>query len=85
MIWVRSQDKKTLLEVTYIHVRTYVNPTSREKRYWIYGCKGKSEEYNLGNYSSEEKAMKVLDTIQRYIHKYDDLAYQMPKDEEVEV
>lgn len=42
--------------------------------------------YTLGSYSSEEKALKVLDEIQKrteYLYQYPK-AFQMPQDDEVE-
>ena len=49
---------------------------------------GEQFNYGLGNYSSKEKAMKVLNDIQCRV-KYRDpdypLVYEMPQDDEVEV
>ena len=41
--------------------------------------------YTLGSYSSEEKALKVLDEIQNRTEYIYPKAYQMPQDDEVEV
>lgn len=41
--------------------------------------------YTLGSYSSEEKAFKVLDEIQKRTEYKYPKAFQMPQDEDVEV
>lgn len=41
--------------------------------------------YTLGSYSSEEKAFKVLDEIQKRTEYLCHKAFQMPQDEDVEV
>ena len=41
--------------------------------------------YTLGSYSSEEKALKVLDEIQNRTEYLYPKAFQMPQDDEVEV
>lgn len=41
--------------------------------------------YTLGSYSSEEKALKVLDEIQKRTEYIYPKAFQMPQDEDVEV
>lgn len=41
--------------------------------------------YTLGSYSSEEKALNVLDEIQKRTEYLCHKAYEMPQDEEVEV
>lgn len=41
--------------------------------------------YTLGSYSSEEKALKVLDEIQKRTEYIYPKAFQMPEDEDVNV
>lgn len=71
-MWIRSQDRKKLTE---IHDATIYHDTQ------IWGsCSF------LGQYSSEEKALKVLDEIQELIYfnaKHNGFTYQMPQDDEV--
>lgn len=57
-IWIRSQDRKTLTNANdiYIHLRS--------NGYAV--CTGKVD---LGVYSSEEKAVKVLDSIRAFAEK----------------
>lgn len=77
---IRSQDKEILvnfnvsagIEIEEGPVRTVITS-------YITGC-----SYLLGEYSTKEKAMKVLDMIQEaYINGHID--YQMPADSEVVV
>lgn len=77
---IRSQDKEILvnfnvsagIEIEEGPVRTVITS-------YITGC-----SYLLGEYSTKEKAMKVLDMIQEaYVNGHID--YQMPADSEVEV
>lgn len=97
-MWIRSQDRKALLNVNQV----LISPSVDGSIYYINDSLG--EESNvLGVYSSHEKALKVLDEIQTCImteHHYhtDDAnctrrfftkewkeTYQMPQDEDVEV
>ena len=86
-LWVRSQDKEVLQKITslfvnddgYIFSYDYIN----------------SNEVFLGKYKSKERALGVLDEIQKYINngckrfidtgvyhtsKYEYRVYQMPKE-----
>lgn len=85
-MWIRSQDKKILMKIKKFEI-------ARNKV--IVGFNGNFE--TLGCYSTEEKALKVLDMIQEtiiqnetiYAHTYsgsgvrDYNIFQMPADEEV--
>ena len=88
-MWIRSQDRKTLLNVSALHVV----PSSE-------GFEIISGLYALGYYSTEEKAMKVMDMIQNAItgtrFEFTDIVrdcdlagieihnvFNMPKDDEV--
>lgn len=53
-MWIRSQDKKQLVNANDLYIAT------RGKGYCISTGKGN----DLGMYSSEEKAIKVLDMIE---------------------
>lgn len=72
-MWIRSQNKKILIEVCNLDIDDI-------NQIWD----GSSL---LGKYSSEEKAVKVLDEIQDLIYKACDsgITYEMPQDEDVEV
>lgn len=81
-MWIRSQSKKALLNVNQV----VINNTKDESEYYIHGYSERGIDI-LGVYSTEEKALSVLDEIQRFIYHIDNLyaTFQMPQDEEVEV
>lgn len=71
-MWIRSQDRKKLTEIHDVTIY-------RDKQIWA-GCSF------IGEYSTEEKALKVLDEIQELIYfnaKHNGFTYQMPQDDEV--
>ena len=55
-MWIRSQGRKTLLNASEFHI---------VERYGEFGVYAGAVV--LGNYSTEEKAMKVMDMIQKQI------------------
>lgn len=77
-MWVRSQDKEVLRNVNCIEIIKFEG----EKYTTIIG-----DGCHLGVYSTEEKAMEVLNDIYFRL-KYSDidevLVYEMPVDEDVE-
>lgn len=86
-MWIRSQDRKILLKASAVHVLS-----SSE------GFKIISRLYDLGYYSTEEKALKVMDMIHGRIEcaikfyetssifsNESEYVFDMPKDDEVEV
>ena len=104
-MWIRSQDKTILIKVKEVYISNnylknqwlkelYKNePTILE-----YSIKTNTMK-NLGTYTTKEKAMKVLDTIQNnlnnnrtivehcgneyYISPFEKAVFQMPQDNEV--
>ena len=70
-MWVRSQDRKKLTE---IHDATIYH----DKQIWA-GCSF------IGEYSTEEKALLVLDMIEKVSMYQGNTLFQMPADDEVEV
>ena len=84
IMWIRSQDKKQLIKADDFTLFV------EEGKFWI--CCNYS---GVGDYSTEEKAMKVLDMIQKEIRILEiakiecgcytnyDTVFQMPSDEEV--
>lgn len=79
-MWVRSQNKKILMEIRQVEISKYNNI--------IIGFNSHFE--TLGSYSTKEKALKVLDMIQEHItnmyigtSNYMGKPFQMPADEEV--
>ena len=80
-MWIRSQDKENLANANDIEI---FNRTDGEA--WIY-----VNDQRYAVYSTEEKALKVLDMIQKLIinaylnHDYQiGGVFQMPQDDEVE-
>ena len=90
-MWIRSQDKKQLVNANDLYIST------RGKGYCISTGKGN----DLGLYSGEDKAIKVLDMIQDFEIRHqanlllaiyqesndnaeENMVFQMPQDSEVE-
>lgn len=77
-IWIRSKDKKSLLLCKSFDVGCDNN------NYNIlvdYELRNNEEYYSpMGNYSSVEKAVKVLDMIQEHIETHSNDVFQMPRD-----
>lgn len=77
-MWIRSQNKRILSNVDEVLV-TFVD----ENKCYISGFWGTGTD-TLGIYSTREKALKVLDEIQKrteYLYQYPK-AFQMPQDED---
>ena len=64
MPWIRTQNKKELVKCD-----TFVMGQDEETQQWMVACGSYSSEegYLGGKYSSEEKALIVLDLIESYI------------------
>lgn len=79
-MWIRSQSKKVLLNVNQV----VINNTKDESEYYIHGYSERGIDI-LGFYSTEEKALEVLDYIQSEIQSnvYDEqTVFEMPNDED---
>lgn len=69
-MWVRSQNLKILTEIHDVEVDS--------------GFKVWGSGMLIGEYSTEEKALNVLDNIVDYIeYPFDNDVFQMPQDDEV--
>lgn len=68
-MWIRSQDRKKLTEIHDVTIY-------HDKQIWA-GCSF------IGEYSTEEKALKVLDRIEELIQYQYKLTFCMPADDEV--
>lgn len=94
-IWIRSQNKETLVKIDCINVYKNLN-----LKYVVSGFNSSNSNddiyWNLGTYSTYEKALKILDMIQQKIIEidktrflgmtetvYKKCVFEMPKDEEV--
>ena len=90
-MWVRSQDKEALTNGDIIYYCDKYHGMYTEIRC---GKVGLSDDYDLvlAKYSTKEKALKVLDMIERLIKEqirlHNDwqigVVFQMPQDDEVE-
>lgn len=80
-MWIRSQNKKILSKVNEVLICTM-----NDNKYFIEGFWNRGSD-TLGIYSSQEKALKVLDQIQDNMESFEHeptMVFQMPGDEEVE-
>lgn len=62
-MWIRSQDRRSLSNVNQV----LISNTPDESKYYIYGFLERGRDI-LGVYSSEEKALKVLDEIRNELN-----------------
>lgn len=77
---IRSQNKAFLLNFSNLTI-AYIAEDDED---FVISSLEDENRYRLGKYSSEEKAMRVLDMIQEaYVNGHID--YQMPADSEVVV
>lgn len=75
-MWIRSQDLYTLIKCERLSVRQCAS-----KEYCVIG----DEYVVLGEYSTLDKALKVLDDIQEFNECTYSEMFKMPQDDEVEV
>lgn len=87
-IWIRSQNKEKLINVNNSLCIDYTefDMTKENQLKAIYG-----DDVKLGTYSSEEKALKVLDMIETHLEELEykihnrNVVFQMPDDESLQV
>lgn len=70
-MWVWGQGFSVLVNVKEICIKD-------KTKIWADG-------YLIGKYSTEEKALKVLDDVENYLKGPYGIVFQMPQDDEVEV
>lgn len=73
-MWIRSQDLYTLIKCELLYVRQ-----CGSENYCVIG----DERVVLGEYSTLDKALKVLDDIQEFNECTYSEMFQMPQDDEV--
>lgn len=79
-MWIRSQRGKFFTDCDYFEVEKF------HEQYSVVTLSNRSDiSVALGIYSSEKKALKVLDEIQNRTEYLYPKAFQMPQDEDVEV
>lgn len=78
-MWIRSQNRKILTNVNEVLICAM-----DDNKYFIDGFWNRGSD-TLGIYSTEEKALLVLDMIEKVSMYSGNTLFQMPADEEVEV
>lgn len=78
-IWVRDQSKEEVVNASAIW---YVDSFILKDGNYIIG-RADGMKYLLGEYSTKEKVLKVLDIIQKHINNVNYGVFQMPQDDEV--
>lgn len=79
-MWIRSQRGKFITDCDYFEVEKF------NEQYSVVTLSNRSDiSVALGIYSSEKKALKVLDEIQNRTEYLCPKAFQMPQDDEVEI
>lgn len=63
-MWIRSQSKDVLVNINEVY---FYKMKKDSKFIYQFRCYGYGNYYILGYYSTEEKAMKVMDMIQNAI------------------
>ena len=83
-MWVRSQDKDCLVDVKGFSIIDYYSYgdyySEKEPKYEIVGI-ASGKRWSLGTYSTEEKAMKILNELENRIIGAEGDVFQMPEDE----
>jgi hypothetical protein len=87
-LWIRSQDKESLIKVSNVVLREQISPyMDRTKIYYLEVCYDNLQ--TLGKYKTKERALEVLDEIQRLmiaslvdknLDGYGVVIYEMPKE-----
>lgn len=75
-MWIRSQNLFTLVKCERLFARQCASDSF---------CVIEAGVITLGSYSTLDKALKVLDEIQKQIEYPYNKVFQMPQDEDVEV
>ena len=84
-MWIRSQDKTVLVKVFDFRVDCCIG---LDGEYYIQGnLDSNYDSYILGTYKSKERAIEVLDEIQKLLIAlprteipFNDIVYQMPEE-----
>ena len=67
-LWIRTQDKESLLSVTFLHI-------SNERTIGKNGFAVCSGGFDLGTYETEERALEILNEIQEFM-TFDEKNYE---------
>lgn len=67
-MWIRSQDGRRLVQVSYLYLVSVLNSSDEECiETRIQGGATDEADFELGTYETEERALEVLDEIQNQI------------------
>lgn len=84
-MWVRSQDKEFLMKVDNINLGLDVDTNEVTRLFTFVG--GAVTSFTLGTYKSKERALEVLDEIQKLLIAmprteipFNYIVYQMPEE-----
>jgi hypothetical protein len=75
-MWVRNQDKKGLLNCIEFRLGEYASKT----RVYAGTAADNNSRSNIGIYSSEEEALKVLDQLHFWLNMGEPKVFQMPEE-----
>lgn len=88
-MWIRTQNKERNID-SHNHYIDIITNYNNSKCYYIKEDLGRDNNPILGEYSTQEKALKVLDEIHKRIDVFNsfecvttEYVYQMPQDDEV--
>ena len=80
-LWIRSQDGQDLWKANVITIQDYL----KTKAVDIVVSSGMEQIKKFATYKTKEKALKVIDEIQKFINHWGaDQVYQMPADDGVD-
>jgi len=92
MMWVRTQDKETLIDCKYFALKQPTSTPMSITLYEIYGGMTPNDIDFLATYATKQRTLEVLDEIEKAIigkifiptfaieHNYENTAFQMPKE-----
>lgn len=61
-MWIRSQDKKSLIDAKCLYIKRYNHDVTP------FCIADKNYDFQLGGYETQERAIEILDEIQKYLH-----------------
>lgn len=69
-LWIRSQDKNSLTKVSNLSLQEIKHPVRHDTEYWGIGTYYDNLQM-LGKYTTKERALEVLNDIQKTMHLKD--------------
>lgn len=79
-LYIRSQDKERLIQVKKLEM-SYDDEIEDNDEFRIYDYTDVNRQYLLGTYKTKERALEVLNDIQKILKlKADTYVYEMPEE-----